>query len=133
MKKRYLVVALAALIILALPFQAGASRLFDGQNTSQWSTDRTASAAVVTGACIFHGITIIMDGTNDVTFTIYDGIAAAGSTVLVPASQVIAGATWNKTPFMAGQTPGVFMETGIYVSISVAGGGTVRYKVQFDQ
>lgn len=131
--KRYLIVVLAALFVFSLPFHAGASRLFDGQSTSQWSVDKTASAAVVTGACIFHGITIVTDGTNDVTFTIYDGITAAESTVLVPASQVIAGATWNKMPFMAGQYPGAYMETGIYVSISVAGGGSFKYKVMYEQ
>ena len=101
--------------------------------TAQWSEDFTFSAAVVTGRCIFHGITIRTDGTNDVTFTIYDGITASGKNVLFPKSQIISGTAWNKTPYAAGQTPGILMKTGIYVSVSVAGGGLVTYKIQYEQ
>ena len=131
--KRLLTLSVAILAILFLVFPVHSAGLYDGQVTSQWSADQTASASVVAGRCLFHGISIVTDATNDVTFTIYDSLTATGTTVLVPASQVISGTAWNKIPFMTGQTPGTLMHNGIYVAVSVAGGGSVKYKVQYSQ
>ena len=73
---------LLAVLAIFITTTALASVLFNGQVTSMWSTDQTATATVVTGPCVLHGIVVKTDGTNDVTITIAD---AAGTTYLVPA------------------------------------------------
>ena len=120
---------LLAVLAIFITTTALASVLFNGQVTSMWSTDQTATATVVTGPCVLHGIVVKTDGTNDVTITIAD---AAGTTYLVPASTVISGTGYAKTLWAAGASPPVKM-TGIVVTVSVAGAGTVTYRVQYDQ
>ncbi len=116
--------------ILMMSISGYSATLFHGQPTSQWSADQTASALIVSGPCVLHGIVVKTDGTNDVTLTIYDNTSAAGTTKLLPASTVVDGAN---TPWAAGTTPPALMANGIYVSISVAGGGSASYTVQYDQ
>lgn len=125
MKK--LLTLIAVFLLLSTPVFA--SQLFNGQTTSQWSTDRTATATVVEGPCVLHGVIVTTDATNDVTITIAD---TDGNTYLFPAATVVSGTVYAKTPWFAGATPPVKM-TGIVVTVSVAGAGTCKYKVQYDQ
>lgn len=46
------------------------------------SAELTGNSAVYTGRCVFHGIAVATDGTNDVTVTLYDNTAASGGKVV---------------------------------------------------
>jgi hypothetical protein len=127
--KKYLVAVVLA-ILLATGMQAEAARLFNGEHTSQPSIDYAASALVATGPCVLRGIVVKTDGTNAVTITIYDSTTAAGKTVVFPASSVIPGTSYL---FSASSTPPTYMDNGIYVLMSIAGGGSATFKVEYDQ
>ncbi|MCE5265727.1 MAG: hypothetical protein LLG97_19635 [Deltaproteobacteria bacterium] len=130
-------IALLALILSLMASPAAADwmsiRTSDGQVhqilVAKVTTDGAASGIAVSGAAAFYGIVVVTDGTNNITLNVYDNTAAAGST-LVPADTVILGGdriwtfSWD---------PAIKCTTGIYVSISVAGGGTAKWKVQYDQ
>ena len=89
----------------------------------------TVSARAIAGACLFYGITVMTDGTNNVTLNIYDNTAASG-TRLIPTNFIIPGIDryfGYKPPLPIRCT------NGIYVSVSVAGGGTCSYQVLYDR
>jgi len=89
----------------------------------------TASGIAVTGACAFHGIVVTTDGANDITINIFDNTAASG-TRLLPTDTIVRGInrTWTYE-----LDPAIWCTTGIYVEISVAGGGSCSWQVHYDQ
>lgn len=127
----------AAVLLLATAAPASADwmsiRTSDGQIqkilTAKVTADGSASGIAVTGAAAFYGIVVITDGVNNITLNAYDNTAGSGPT-LIPVDTVILGTdriwtfSWD---------PAIKCATGIYVSISVAGGGTAKWKVQYDQ
>lgn len=80
----------------------------------------TSSQAVTTQRCVFGGILIITDGTNDVTVTIYDHASAASGT-----------AVWESTITGSDNYGGGILphpircENGIYAALSGDGVETV--------
>jgi hypothetical protein len=101
--------------------------------TSSLSTTGAASGVAVDKTCIFYGVLIVPDGTNDVTVKVWGNTAASGL-VLIDTYTV----KGSGGPHAVGFMPGVdrvngSIISGVYVSISVAGGGTCTWKVQYDQ
>jgi hypothetical protein len=118
MKKLFII--LTILCISSLAFARDINRI---------TVPAAASSAAVSGACLFYGITVITDGTNNVTLNIYDNTAASG-TRLIPTNFIIPGIDryfGYKPPLPIRCT------NGIYVSVSVAGGGTCSYQVLYDR
>ena len=86
------------------------------------STGKTASAAVVTKSGAFHGLLIKADGTNDITINVYDNASAASGTKLIPTDTVFDGTVKINSLSLA---PPVHFANGLYLEITVAGGGTL--------
>jgi len=98
--------------------------------TSSWAT---SSGAAVTGACAYYGITVLTDGTNAVTIKIYGNTSATGvvllETTTIPGSQRVFTHGYSPAVYKVGTTA----INGVYVSSSVAGGGSYAYQIQYDQ
>lgn len=90
---------------------------------------QTESAAITTGAGLFYGIIVRTDGTNNVTLNIYDARSATG-TRLTPANIVISGTSYQ-SGWAFSLDPPITYTSGVYVSVSVAGGGTCSYDVLY--
>lgn len=90
-----------------------------------FSSKKTASGIVHTGHCWFGGLLLGMDGVNDVTVTVYDGIDNSG-TEIVPTN------TYDSSSLgINGAQEGtlVVCSTGIYVEITGANAEVcVRYR-----
>jgi hypothetical protein len=86
----------------------------------------SASAAAVTGNCIFYGIMVRTDGTNNVTLNLYDNTGASG-TLILPSSLVIDGSARIAS---IGDDSGLPITNGIYVDVTCA--GTCSYQVYYD-
>ena len=119
MKKLSLILAVLLALVVSVPAIAA-----DAVN---WST-KTADAAITSGRVDFHGITVTPDGTNAVTVAIYDNTTGSGSK-LAP-SMTFAGN--GGTQFYAPPYPKACLN-GIYVDVTVAGGGTVEYTVDYEK
>ena len=98
-------------------------------DTVTGSGAKTASAVIFARPCSFAGLTIATDGTNAVTVDVYDNATAATGTKLIP--------TWIVPTSSANRIAALeFLhmkrcENGIYVNISVAGGGACSYTVDY--
>lgn len=81
-----------------------------------------------TGKCAFYEILITTDGTNAVTLNIFDNNAASGKRIGNP-NMIIAGAenNWTYSPVLPR-----LCQTGIYIQLSVSGGGICRASVEYD-
>ena len=90
---------------------------------------RAASGYVKSGPVAFQGLLVKTDNVNDVEFSVYDSTSNAGI-LLIPDAFSVPGTAnlWSFSldlPIMAW--------TGIYVYMSVAGGGTAKYQVLYDE
>jgi len=90
------------------------------------SGGKAASALIVTGSGVFHGLIVKCDGTNDVTVNVYDNTAASG-TQLIPTDSVFDG-TIKLNSFSA--SPGIWFATGLYLKIVCS--GTTEIMVLYD-
>lgn len=88
---------------------------------------KTTDTLIWTGEINFYGFCVATDGTNAITFSIYDNTSNSG-TLLFPTTVVTASATDRSRCFMF-NTP-VRANTGIYVDITI-GGGSVGYVVYY--
>jgi hypothetical protein len=88
----------------------------------QQSTAKTADAQILTGGGYFYGIMAALDGTNDVTFKLYDNTSGTG-TVFAP--DVICTTTADSRTCAFGFDPPLPVNTGIYIDITTS--GTVSY------
>lgn len=117
--KKYL-----SLIVIILLFTASMS--FALTNRVLYSAVKTADALIATGWAEMHGLIISTDGANAVTMDIYNGTSAAGAkitpTITFPATPVTQAVGFN---------PPVSCGTGIFIDITVAGGGTCSYTVYY--
>lgn len=104
-------------------------QLFNGRPAVGLTSPAAASALAVTGRSAFYGIIVRTDGVNAVTLNVYDNTEASGSK-LIPTDTVIPG---NVNLAMIEFGTPILAENGIYVSASVAGGGSASYQVQYDQ
>ena len=123
--KKFLCLILMAIMLSAVP-ALSTQWLHDKIATVKASTDKTADALIRTGACVFYGIVFEADGTNDVDFTVYNGLNTTGTSIS-PANLTVPGTSKAYT-FSA--DPPVYCSTGIYVDITTT--GTVNYKVYYD-
>ena len=109
--------AVLALILLASPAWAN-------------SIGNTADAAVTTGPGYLKGLIVHTDATNACTVSVYDNTAASG-TKLFSTWTVTTSAT-DRTQALSFDDKEVPYGTGIYVDITVGGGGTCTYDVYFE-
>ena len=121
MKIKSIIMALVIILVLAVSAQAQT-------NYSRTSAVKTASALIYTGNALFQGILIATDGTNAVTLDVYDG-TTTGGTKVIPQT-VIPSSSTNRS-WALSIDPGLLVRTGIYVAISVAGGGSASYTVYY--
>ncbi len=96
------------------------------RTTPATSSGTTAGATAVTGECVFHGILIQTDGSNDVTFNTYDNTTASGTRILT-GDLVVAGNT-NKE--FVNPPVSLHCSTGIHVTCTCA--GTFSWQVFYD-
>lgn len=113
------------IVVLMVLLMAATSAWAEGQR----SVGNTADAAVTTGSGYLRGIIVHTDGTNSVTFNVYDNATAASGTKLF--------STWTVTTNSANRTASIGFSgqecpygTGIYVDITTS--GTVTYDVYFE-
>ena len=97
---------------------------------SDMSAVKTGDAICATGAVFLRGILVMTDGTNAVTVKIYGNTAASG-TSLIP--------DWVVTTSATDMAQGIFFPpklipsyAGIYVDVTVGGGGALSYIVYYD-
>ena len=81
------------------------------------STKLSASGIVTSQPALMLGVQIGMDGTNDLTLTIYNGVSNAGTEIL-PTNQYDASALGLNGVVMS---YGKFCPDGIYVEITCSG------------
>lgn len=89
---------------------------------------QTASALIHTGDALFAGIVVATDGTNAVTLDVYDG-TTTGGTKVIPQTVIPSSAT-NRS-WALSIDPGLLVRSGIYIVVSVAGGGSCAYTVYY--
>ena len=87
-----------------------------------------SSAQALSGECVFAGLIVRPDGTNEVTLNVYDNTEASGNRIL-PSNVKVAG---DLGLWAIGFNPGIVVETGVYVHLAVAGGGSAEYQVLYD-
>jgi hypothetical protein len=109
-----------AVLIMAVAAGAWA---FDPGNAAYTSDEKTADALILTGAGYFHQIVVMPDGSNDVTFSIYDNTSATGTEILPTLTFAGDGGAQASPPVW------VSVDSGIYVDITTA--GTVAYVILY--
>jgi|WetSurMetagenome_2_1015567.scaffolds.fasta_scaffold31242_4 hypothetical protein len=83
-------------------------------------------AAAVTGAGYLYGIVFVTDGSNALACDVYNALSATG-TKLVPTLQMAASPRIQTLNF----DPPIPYSLGVYVDVTVAGGGTIAYMVYY--
>lgn len=88
---------------------------------------KTADAAIMAKPGYFGGLFVMTDGTNAATAVAYDNATTNTGTEL--AKLVVPGATLfaQEVP----PAPGVYCSNGIYVDMTVGGGGSMSYFVWY--
>lgn len=78
---------------------------------------KTASGVVYAGACIFHGMLLGTDGTNNPTITLYDHASAASGQEIIPT------ATYDASMLGLNGVTGIYQycANGIYLEIACDG------------
>jgi hypothetical protein len=111
------IIAILALLVFASPSWAN-------------SIGNTSDAAVTTGPGYLKGLIVHTDATNACTVSVYDNTAASGTKLF---------STWTVTTSATDRTQALSFDdnevpygTGIYVDITVGGGGTCTYDVYFE-
>lgn len=91
------------------------------------SKGKTADALIYTGAGYLYGFTVTTDGTNTVTVAVHDDTTNGVGTKLIK-DTVVTTSSSNREQWF-GFDPPLPFNTGIYVDITVGGGGSVTYDV----
>ena len=117
MKKVFLTI----MAILLLAFSAQAANLR--------SVGKTEDAAITSGTGYLKGIIVHTDGTNAVTFDVYDNASAASGSKLFSTLTVTTSSTDRVRTISFGDNECLYVN-GIYVNITTA--GTVTYDVYFE-
>jgi hypothetical protein len=94
---------------------------WDPAEYSLSSGEKTADALIMSGSGWFHQILVTPDGTNAVTVTVYDNTSGSGTKVIETMTFAGDGGTQATPPIW------IYCSTGIYVDVTVAGGGSVAY------
>jgi hypothetical protein len=93
------------------------------------SGSKTASGVIMAGPGRWFGTVVTPDGSNDVTVTMYDNASAGSGTKLAP-SMTFAGD--GGTQALQPPIEPVDCINGIYVTATVAGGGTVEFVTYYE-
>jgi len=112
------------LILCVFWMMIGTANAFQPSEWMEHSKPKTASAAIATVPGYIYGIWVATDGTNAVTFTIYDAATATG-TAIFP-SFVVPSSSSNRNTTISFDPP-VPYNTGLYVTGSSS--GTYSYDV----
>lgn len=91
------------------------------------SAEFTSGGKVVTGACLLRAIVISTDKTNDLTINVYNGSSSASNKVLPQMPIIGTDGSWGFAPPLP-----IYCPNGIYVGVSVSGGGTMRGMIYYD-
>ena len=92
------------------------------------SVGNTADAAVTVGSGYLKGLIIHTDGTNSVTFAVYDNATAASGSKLFSTFTVTTSAA-NRATTISFDDQECLYVNGIYVNLTTS--GTVTYDVYF--
>lgn len=113
-------------LVLMVVFWVGSALAFQPSEWMHQTATLTADAAAASGEGYLYGIVIVTDGTNAPTVAVYDNSSAEG-TKLVPDLSLAA------TPRVQTLSlePSVPFNTGVYVDVTVGGGGTIAYMVYY--
>ena len=114
------------LLVLAMVLFAVPAVAFRPAEYMDYTATLTADAAAITGDGYLYGIVFVTDGTNALSADVYANTAASG-TKLVPTLQMAATPRIQTLNF----EPPIPYNTGVYVDVTVAGGGSVAYMVYY--
>ena len=114
------------LLVLAMVLFAVPAVAFRPAEYMDYTATLTADAAAITGDGYLYGIVFVTDGTNALSADVYANTAASG-TKLVPTLQLAATPRIQTLNF----DPPIPYNTGVYVDVTVAGGGSVAYMVYY--
>lgn len=133
MKKYNLIMITVILLLAATIAQGGLFQFGAGKKPVEFNLitqPLIETGAAITSKCIFTGFVVKTDGTNNVTLTFHDNASAASGNLLLPTAVVVPG---TARIYTFGYSPGVPAYNGVYVTISVAGGGATAVMVLYDQ
>lgn len=86
-------------------------------NVQKITDEITATGQAVADSCVFNGIMIKTNGTNDVTISVYSGTTNAGDK-LIPASTIVPGSSRLSS---IEADPGISCPNGVYIELSGTG------------
>ena len=108
--KKFLILTVAALTLIGSSVWAFMPDEFAG-----YSATKTGDALIHTGTGFFYGFACLTDGTNSVTFDLYDNTEASG-TKIAP-SLICTTSSSNRVCVFGSDVPIVF-NTGLYVDVT---------------
>lgn len=110
MRVKKILILISALFILC-----GTLWAFEPEEFMDFTTTLTADAAAVTGTGYLYGISCKTDGTNAVTFQIYDNTEASGTRIV---QDYICSTSSTNRVCVFGWDPPIPFKTGVYVNIT---------------
>ena len=102
-------------LILAFIFLTGSAFAFTPNDWMGYSATKTADALIHTGEGWFYGFTCLTDGTNSVTFKIYDNTSATGTRI---GNDFICVTSATNRTCVFGTGYAVPFDTGLYIDIT---------------
>jgi hypothetical protein len=108
--KRRLIAAIVAVLIVAAPVFA-----FMPDEWMGYSATKTADALIHTGAGYFYGVFVQTDGTNSVTFAVYDALSKTGTPILL---DIICTSSSTNRMCAFGFDPPIPFSTGLFIDIA---------------
>ena len=102
-------------LILALFILVGSAWAFDPKEFMGYSATKTADALIHTGAGYFYGFVCKTDGTNSVTFQIYDNTEGSGTQIF---PDFICQTSSTNRLCVFGTGFAVPFDTGLYIDIT---------------
>lgn len=102
-------------IIFAILLMSAGAWAFTPNDFMDYSATKTADALIDTGPGFFYGFVCLTDGTNSVTFKVYDNTSGSG-TRIGPDYLCLSSATNRMCVFGTG--PPIPYTTGLYIDIT---------------
>ena len=101
--------------LIAILIFAGSAIAFQPDEWMGYSATKTADALIHTGPGYFYGFTCLTDGTNSVTFKIYDNTAGSGTRMF---NDFICTTSSTNRTCVFGTGLAVPFNTGLYIDIT---------------
>jgi hypothetical protein len=101
--------------ILTLFVLTGSAFAFTPDNWMGYSATKTADALIHTGAGWFYGFTCLTDGTNAVTFKVYDNTSGTGTRI---GNDFICVTSSTNRTCVFGTGYAIPFDTGLYIDIT---------------